>query len=103
MDNVIPASAKSTMIRFSDELHAALKASAAENGRSLNSEMVIRLLSTFKEGEVEQAPETSKTTQFTTRLENSLMEKIKESAAKNKRSVNAEIELILTQFFGEVE
>ncbi|WP_423173827.1 Arc family DNA-binding protein [Stenotrophomonas maltophilia] len=84
-------------LRMPDHLRAALESSAKEAGRSLNTEIVRRLLQTFEETDM-PAGEEEGLAQFKIRLPSDLLKAIKVIAKSNKRSVGAQIELILNEF-----
>ncbi|MDY8108286.1 Arc family DNA-binding protein [Fulvimarina sp. 2208YS6-2-32] len=89
--------------RFPNTLRDRLKEAAASNHRSMNSEIVARLLASF--GETMSEPETPPMTeniqagrkydQIMLRVPDGMREAIKKRAGSNARSVNSEIVAIL--------
>lgn len=90
-----------TQLRAPNDLMAALRAAASENRRSVNAEIIARLVSTF-EGLAMQATDAADgKAHFKIRLDDSLLAELKQLAADNNRSVSAQIEFILAAFVAD--
>lgn len=91
-------------IRAPEGLHDRLKAAAAANHRSMNSEIVARLLASFDDdaSEPEAAPMSSNLRtgrgdkQFMLRFPDGMHDAVKAQADANGRTINAEIIVILS-------
>lgn len=83
----------------------ALKAAAEKNNRSANGELVARLLTTFDDlsTEDEAVEDETPRAQMKLRLPAEVMRVIQSEAKRNKRSVNAQIVVILQEFVASQE
>ncbi|HHA2913514.1 TPA: Arc family DNA-binding protein [Stenotrophomonas maltophilia] len=87
-----------TQLRAPNELMAALRKAAEENRRSVNAEMISRLISTFEGLDMPATDAGDGKAHFKIRLDDSLLAALKQLAGDNNRSVTAQIEFILAAF-----
>ncbi|WP_242880787.1 Arc family DNA-binding protein [Stenotrophomonas maltophilia] len=87
-----------TQFRAPSELMDALRAAARSNQRSVNAEMIARLVSTFEGLAMPATDAGDGKAHFKIRLDDSLLAALKQLAADNNRSVTAQIEFILAAF-----
>lgn len=87
-----------TQLRAPNELMAALRVAAQENQRSVNAEMIARLISTFEGLAMPATDAGDGKAHFKIRLDDSLLGALKQLASENNRSVTAQIEFILAAF-----
>ncbi|MBH1636374.1 Arc family DNA-binding protein [Stenotrophomonas maltophilia] len=85
-------------LRIPESLKASLTAAAKASGRSVNAEIVQRLIQTFEGFDMAGEDEGSCKAHFKIRLEHDLLQALKTISASNKRSVTAQIEQILAEF-----
>lgn len=90
-----------TQLRAPNELMAALRVAAQENQRSVNAEMIARLISTFEGLAMPATDAGDGKAHFKIRLEDSLLGALKQLASENNRSVTAQIEFILAAFVAD--
>ncbi|WP_312328367.1 Arc family DNA-binding protein [Stenotrophomonas sp.] len=90
-----------TQLRAPNELMDALRAAAKENRRSVNAEMISRLISTFEGLAMPATDAGDGKAHFKIRLDDSLLAALKQLAEKNNRSVTAQIEFVLAAFVAE--
>jgi hypothetical protein len=79
----------------------ALRAAARSNQRSVNAEMIARLVSTFEGLAMPATDAGDGKAHFKIRLEDSLLGALKQLARENNRSVTAQIEFILAAFVAD--
>ncbi|CRD61478.1 Arc family DNA-binding protein [Stenotrophomonas thermophila] len=90
-----------TQLRAPNELMAALRKAAEENRRSVNAEMISRLISTFEGLAMPATDAGDGKAHFKIRLDDSLLAALKQLAGDNNRSVTAQIEFILAAFVAD--
>lgn len=98
MSRVIANCRTATQLRAPDVLMAALRVAAKENQRSVNAEIIARLISTFEGLAMPATDAGDGKAHFKIRLDDSLLAALKQLAADNNRSVTAQIEFILAGF-----
>ncbi len=90
-----------TQLRAPNELMAALRKAAEENRRSVNAEMISRLISTFEGLAMPATDAGDGKAHFKIRLDDSLLAALKQLAGENNRSVTAQIEFILAAYVAD--
>ena len=90
-----------TQLRAPNELMAALRKAAEESRRSVNAEMISRLISTFEGLAMPATDAGDGKAHFKIRLDDSLLDSLKQLASENNRSVTAQIEFILATFVAD--
>jgi hypothetical protein len=90
-----------TQLRAPNELMVALRAAAQENRRSVNAEMISRLISTFEGLAMPATDASDGKAHFKIRLDDALLDALKQLAGENNRSVTAQIEFVLAAFVAE--
>ncbi|HHA2711294.1 TPA: Arc family DNA-binding protein [Stenotrophomonas maltophilia] len=88
-------------LRIPESLKKALSLAAKASGRSVNAEIVQRLIQTFEGFEMAEEEAGSSKAHFKIRLEHELLAAIRVIAESNKRSITAQIELIVAEFVAE--